>query len=72
VPSRSGDADIALTTDAVDHVLEQPERRTVSSGRGSGRCCVCGQIPDGRFIVVVFEERGDIVIPVTAYELSET
>lgn len=58
-----------LTTDEVDDVLAQPERRTVS--RSSGRGCVFGHIPDGRFIVVVFEELGDIVVPVTAYEISE-
>ena len=37
----------------------------------AGRGCVFGHVPDGRFVVVVFEEIGDVVIPVTAYEISE-
>jgi uncharacterized DUF497 family protein len=58
-----------LTTDDVDHVLQHPEFWELS--RSSGRGCVFGHVPDGRFIVVVFEEIGDVVIPVTAYEISE-
>lgn len=58
-----------LTTDEVDHVLQRPERRAIS--QSSGRSCVFGHVPDGRYIIVVFEETGDAVIPVTAYEISE-
>ena len=58
-----------LTTDDVDHVLEHPEFWELS--RSSGRGCVFGHVPDGRFVVVVFEEIGDVVTPVTAYEISE-
>jgi len=51
-----------LTTDDVDYVLENPQ----SSGRSrtSGRPCVFGFAPDGRFIVVVYEEvDDDTVVP---------
>jgi uncharacterized DUF497 family protein len=58
-----------LTTDDVDHVLEHPGFWELS--RSSGRGCVFGHVPDGRFVVVVFEEIGDVVTPVTAYEISE-
>ena len=59
-----------LTTDDVDFVLENFESTGIS--RTSGRPCVFGHVPDGRFIVVVFEEiDADIVLPVTAYEVPE-
>ena len=58
-----------LTTDDVDHVLENYESEGTS--RSSGRPCVFGHAPDGRFIVVVYEEDDDTVIPVTAYEVPE-
>jgi len=59
-----------LTTDDVDRVLEN----YVSSGtsRTTGRPCVFGHTPDGRYIVVVYEEiNEDTVLPVTAYEVPE-
>jgi uncharacterized DUF497 family protein len=59
-----------LTTEDVDHVLEN----YVSTGtsRSSGRPCVFGYTPDGRYIVVVYEEvDDDTVLPVTAYEVPE-
>ena len=59
-----------LTTDDVDHVLENPQ----SSGksRKSGCPCLFGYTPDGRYIVVIYEEiDDDTVIPVTAYEVRE-
>jgi len=58
-----------LTTDDVDHVLENYEAKSIS--RSSGRPCVFGHLPDGRYIVVIYEEDGDAVIPVTAYEVDE-
>lgn len=59
-----------LTTDDVDHVLENPDSSGVS--KSSGRPCVFGRTPDGRYIVVVYEEADEsTVIPVTAYEVSE-
>jgi len=59
-----------LTTDDVDHVLQNHESRTVS--RSSGRPCVFGRALDGRYIVVVYEEFDeDTVVPITAYEVPE-
>ena len=59
-----------LTSDDVDHVLENHE--LTGASRSSGRPCVFGYTPDGRYIVVIYEEAGtDTVIPVTAYEVLE-
>jgi hypothetical protein len=59
-----------LTTEEVEHVLENPEAHGVSSS--SGRPCVFGRTPDGRFIIVVYETiDADTIIPVTAYEIDE-
>ncbi len=59
-----------LTTDDVDHVLQNYSSSGAS--RASGRPCVFGYAPDGRYIVVVYEEIDeDTVVPVTAYEVPE-
>ena len=58
-----------LTTDDVDCVLENYESTGVS--RSSGRPCVFGHTLNDRYIVVIYEEVGDTVIPVTAYEVPE-
>lgn len=59
-----------LTTDDVDYVLENYE--STGRSRTSGRPCVFGHAPDGRHIVVIYEEVDDeTVIPVTAYEVPE-
>ncbi len=59
-----------LTTDEVDCVLQHYEATDVS--QSSGRSCVFGHTPDGRYIVVVYEEiDDDTVLPVTAYEVPE-
>jgi len=58
-----------LTTDDVDYVLATHESSDQS--RSTGRPCVFGHTPDGRYIVVVYEEEEDTVIPVTAYEVPE-
>ncbi len=59
-----------LTTDDVDYVLENPQ--SAGTSRSTGRPCVFGCVPDGRFIVVVYEEiDADTVLPVTAYEVPE-
>ncbi len=59
-----------LTTDDVDYVLENQESTGIS--RSTGRPCVFGRTPDGRYIVVVYEEvDDDAVIPVTAYEVPQ-
>ena len=59
-----------LTTDEVEHVLEN----FVSKGRSqsSGCPCVFGYTPDGRYVIVIYdEEDADTVVPVTAYEVPE-
>ncbi len=57
-----------LTTDDVDYVLENCDSADASGS--SGRPCVFGHIPDGRHIVVIYEEVDDeTVVPVTAYEV---
>ena len=58
-----------LTTDEVDHVLQNYESKSVR--RSSGRPCVFGYVPDGRYVVVIYEEENGTVIPVTAYEIDE-
>lgn len=59
-----------LTTDDVDHVLQN--HHASGKSRTSGRPCVFGCAPDGRYIVVVYEEVDeDTVVPVTAYEVPE-
>jgi hypothetical protein len=59
-----------LTTDDVDYVLENYE--STGTSRSSGRSSVYGHVPDGRHIVVIYEEvDDDTVFPVTAYEVPE-
>ena len=59
-----------LTSDDVDFVLENYE--AVGTSRSSNRPSVFGHTPDGRYIVVIYEEPDDeTVIPVTAYEVAE-
>lgn len=57
-----------LTVDDVEHVLANPDSKGVS--RSSGLPCVFGTTPDGRYILVVYEEvDADTIYPVTAYEV---
>ena len=57
-----------LTTDEVEHVLAHFDSTGVS--QSSGRPCVFGYTPDGRYIIVIYEEVDeDTVVPVTAYEV---
>jgi uncharacterized DUF497 family protein len=59
-----------LTTDEVEHVLEN----FVSAGisQSCGRPCVFGYTPDGRYIIVVYDELdADTIVPATAYEVPE-
>ena len=54
-----------LTTDEVDYVLENYDSSGTS--QSSGRPCVFGYTPDGRYIIVIYDEVGeDTVIPATA------
>jgi len=57
-----------LTTDEVEHVLANFDSTGVS--QSSGRRCVFGSTPDGRYIIVIYEEVDqDTVVQVTAYEV---
>ncbi len=59
-----------LTTNEVDYVLENPESEDFS--KSSGLPCVFGHIPEGRYIIVIYEEIDEnTIIPVTAYEVPE-
>ena len=57
-----------LTVKDVNHVLKHPEGRDVS--RSTGESLIFGDTPDGRRIVVVFEDVDGITfVPSTAYEV---
>jgi uncharacterized DUF497 family protein len=59
-----------LTIDDVEYVLANSDDQSVS--RSSGQPCVFGYTPDGRYIIVVFEEiDSETIYPVTAYEVPE-
>jgi hypothetical protein len=59
-----------LTTDDVDHVLEN--HQSTGFSHSSGRPCVFGYAPDGRYIIVIYDELDEYtVIPATAYEVPE-
>lgn len=59
-----------LEPEEVDHVLLNYQSRNIS--HTTGRPCVFGYTPDGRYIIVVYEEiDGDTVMPWTAYEVTE-
>jgi hypothetical protein len=59
-----------LTVEDVEEVLANPEREDVS--RSSGLPCVFGTVPDGRYIIVVYEQIDqDTIYPVTADEVPE-
>lgn len=63
-------AEHGLTQDDVEEVFFNPLDRDVS--RSSGLPIVFGLTPDGRYILVVYEQIDEITIyPVTAYEVEE-
>ena len=58
-----------VTPDDVEAVLLHPVAHDISLS--SGRPMVYGFTPDGRYIVVVYENIGqDMLYPVTAYEVG--
>lgn len=62
-------AEHGLTTEEVEAVICNPLEKTNS--RSSGRPVVTGYTPDGRLILVVYEEIDDVTVyPVTAYEIE--
>jgi uncharacterized DUF497 family protein len=59
-----------LTVDDVEYVLANTDDESVS--RSSGQPCVFGFTPDGRYVIVVFEQiDAETIYPVTAYEVPE-
>lgn len=63
-------AEHGLTPDDVNAALMDPVEEEVS--RTSGLPLVRGFTPDGRYIVVVYEQVDEIsVYPVTAFEIEE-
>jgi uncharacterized DUF497 family protein len=63
-------AEHGLTPDDVEAVICNPLDKTTS--RSSGRPVVTAYTPDGRLVLVVYEEIDDVTVyPVTAYEVDE-
>ena len=59
-----------LTVDDVEHVVKNPTAEGTS--KSSGLPAVWGYAPDGRYIIVVFEEVAENTVRViTAYEVPE-
>jgi uncharacterized DUF497 family protein len=58
-----------LTPEDVEEVFDNPLEEAIS--RSSGRPVVTGYTPDGRLIMVVYEEIDDVTVyPVTAFEIE--
>jgi uncharacterized DUF497 family protein len=63
-------AEHGLTTDDVEHVLENPKEEGVSAS--TGRPCYFGYTAGGEFIIVVYEQIDkETIYPITAYEVPE-
>ncbi len=63
-------AEHGLTLEDVEEVLLSPLDRDIS--RSTGLPIVFGFTPDGRYILVVYEQIDEVTIyPVTAYEVEE-
>ncbi len=63
-------AEHGVSQDEFEHVACNPSSRGVS--RSSGLPVSWGYTPDGRYIIVVYEEVDDVtILPVTAYEVPE-
>jgi uncharacterized DUF497 family protein len=62
-------AEHGITIDDIEEVLFHPTGRDTS--RSSGLPIAFGFTPDGRYILVVYEQIDDVTIfPVTAYEVE--
>lgn len=63
-------AEHGLTPEDIEEVIFNPVDRDVS--RSSGLPIVFGFTPDGKYILVVYEQIDDVTIyPVTAYAVEE-
>ena len=59
-----------LSIEDVEHVLDHYE--SAGTSRSTGSPCVFGFTPDGRYVMVVYEEvDADTIRPRTAYEVPE-
>jgi hypothetical protein len=59
-----------LTIDDVEHVLEN--FIATGNSHSSGNPCVFGYTPDGRYVIVIYQDvDDDTVLPITAYEVPE-
>jgi hypothetical protein len=62
-------AEHALTPAEVEAVICDPMEKTAS--RTTGRPVITGYTPDGRLVLVIYEEVDEIAVyPVTAYEIE--
>ena len=62
-------AEHGLTPEEVEAVICNPLEKKIS--RSSGRPAATGYTPDGRLILVVYEELDEITVyPVTAFEVD--
>ena len=63
-------AEHGISIEDVEEVLFNPVDRDVS--RSSGNLIVFGFTPDGRYILVVYEQMDDMTVyPITAFEVDE-
>jgi hypothetical protein len=61
-------AEHGVEPEEFEEVVSYPDRRGLS--RSSKRPCCWGELPDGRFIICVYEFIDEItILPVTAYEV---
>lgn len=59
-----------LTVEDVEHVLVNGESSAKS--KSSGNPCVFGYTPEGRYVIVVFEQIDEeTTYPITAYDVPE-
>lgn len=59
-----------ITPEEFESVVRRPEDVDVSDS--TGRPIVWGHLPDGRYVLAVFEFMDEVtVLPVTAYEVPE-
>jgi uncharacterized DUF497 family protein len=62
-------AEHGISPDEVEWVVQHPLE--VGSSRSSGRPVAVGRTPEGRLLIVVYEQIDDLTIyPVTAYEVE--
>lgn len=59
-----------LSIEDVEHVVANAE--AASRSHATGRPCLFGYTPDGRYVIVIYDEIDDeTIMPATAYEVPE-